>query len=150
MRFAHLLALCLPAFGQTQAVAPVTKAPGDKVTLEISADSQPDRMPVRLKWEVVFPVQLMEMDTDGPEPGSAAKASDKSLECMSRSPYRLVCTLSGGPKPIANGIIAVYHFKIRDKAKAGPTVFKIEKAESTTMDSTVTALNDTDTAVVIQ
>jgi len=144
-----LLVACLPVLGQTPAVS-VTKAPGDKVTLEITADSQPARSPVALKWEVVFPAQLMEMDGDAPEIGSAAMDSGKSLQCIARRPYRYVCTLSGGQKPIANGLIAIYHFKIRATAKPGTTSLRIEKAESTTSDSMKWPLNETEAIAIIK
>jgi len=141
---------CLPVLGQTSDVSHVTKAPGDSVTLEIFAESQPKRAPVALKWEVVFPVQLMEMEGGAPEVGSAAKDSGKSIQCTARRPYAYVCTLSGGQKPIANGLIAIYRFKIRTTAKAVTTNLRIEKAESTTFDSMKWTLNDTEAIVIIK
>jgi hypothetical protein len=150
MKFAYLVIGCLPVLGQTSNVSAVTKAPGDMVTLEISADSQPSRAPVALKWEVVFPVQLMEMEGGAPELGSASMDSAKSIQCTARRPYAFVCTLSGGPKPIGNGLIARYHFKIRATAAAGTTTLKIEKAVATTVDSKVASLNDTEVTVIIK
>ncbi len=150
MRLAYLLVGCLPVLGQTPAISSVTKAPGDKVTLEISANSQPARAPVALKWEVVFPVQLMEMEGDAPEVGSAAEDSGKSIQCTARRPYAYVCTLAGGQKPIADGLIAIYHFRIRATAKAITTNLRIEKVESTTLDSRTWPLNDTEAIVIIK
>src|ERR1700678_1425654 len=126
MRLAYLVVGCLPILGQTSRVSSVTKAPGDKVTLEISADSQPARAPIALKWEVIFPAQLMEMETDAPQLGSAAMDSGKSLQCTSTKPYSSVCVLSGGQKPIGNCPGAIFHFQIRALAKAGPTTLKIQ------------------------
>jgi hypothetical protein len=150
MRLAYLLVVCVPILGQTSRVSPVTKAPGDKVTLEISADSQPERAPIALKWEVIFPAQLMEIETDAPQMGSAAKDSGKSLQCTSTKPYSRVCVLSGGQKPIGNGPVAIYHFQIRATAQAGITSLKIQGAESTTTDSKKWLLNDTEAIVVIR
>ena len=150
MRLAYLVVCCLPVLGQTPQVSTVTKVPGEIVTLEISADSQPARAPVALKWEVVFPPQLMEMEGGGPEVGSAAQDSGKTIECKARRPYAYVCTISGGQKPIADGLIAIYHFKILASAAAGTTTLRIEKAESSTADSRKWALNDTEVTVIIK
>jgi hypothetical protein len=150
MRFVYLLAAYLPVFAQTAAVSPVIKAPGEILTLEISADSQPARAPVALKWEVVFPAQLMEMEGNAPQLGSAAMDLDKTLQCTARKPYAYVCVLSGGQKPIANGTVAVYRFRIRATAAAGTTALKIEKAEGTTSDSKTWTLNETETVVTIR
>jgi hypothetical protein len=149
-RLACLLVACLPALGQTSGVSHVTKAPGEKVTLEISAVSQPGRAPIALKWEVVFPAQLMEMEGGTPEIGSAAKNSGKSLQCTARKPYAYVCILSGGQGPLADGVIAIYHFRIRTTASAGITSLKIENSESTTPDSRKWTLNDTEAIVIIK
>jgi len=150
MRLAYLVVACLPVLGQTSRVSSVTKAPGEKVTLEISADSQAARAPVALKWEVVFPVQLMEMEGDAPEMTSAATDSGKSLQCTARKRYVSVCTLSGGEKAIANGLIAIYHFRIRNTAEAGTTTLRIEHTVATTVDSKVVTLNDTQVTVIIK
>jgi hypothetical protein len=150
MRLAYLVVGCLPILGQTSSVSSVTKAPGDKVTLEISAKSQSAKAPIALKWEVIFPVQLMEMETGAPQAGSAATDSGKSLQCTSTKPYSSVCVLSGGQKLIGNGPVAIYHFQIRAMAKAGPTTLKIQGAQSTTADSKKWLLNNTEAIVVIR
>jgi hypothetical protein len=150
MRFAYLIIACLPVLGESSHVSSVTKAPGEMVTLEISADSQPSRAPVALKWEVVFPAQLMEMEGGVPELGSAATDLGKSIQCTARRPYIYVCTLSGGQKPIGNGLIAIYHFKIRTTAAAGTSSIRIQKAESTTTDSTKWTLNNAEVIVIVK
>jgi hypothetical protein len=147
---AYLVVGCLPVLGQTPHVSTVTKTPGDEVTLEISANSEPGRAPVALKWEVIFPAQVMEMEGSGPELGSAAKDSGKSLQCNARTPYALDCAVSGVQKPIADGLIAIYHFKIRTTAAKGITALRIEKAESTTADSTKWTLNNTEAIVIVK
>jgi hypothetical protein len=103
-----------------------------------------------LKWEVVFPAQLMDMEGKAPQIGKAAKDSGKSLQCTARTTYALVCSVSGGQKPIGNGLIAIYHFKIRPTATKGITALRIEKAESTTADSTKWTLNNSEAIVVIR
>ncbi len=147
MRLACLALGCLPVLGQT---SHVTKAPGDTVMLEISADSQPARAPVALQWEVVFPAQFMDLEGKAPEIGSAARDSGKSLQCTQRTPYAYVCILAGGQQPISNGLIAIYHFKIRTTAASGVIALKIEKAEATTADSMKWTLNNTEAIVIIR
>jgi hypothetical protein len=150
MRLAYLVVGCLPVLGQTSHVSSVNKAPGEKVTLEISANSEPARAPVALKWEVVFPAQLMDMEGGAPEIGSAAMDSGKSLQCTARKQYVYVCILSGGQSPIADGQIAIFHFKIRTTAQAGTTTLWIERAEATTVDSKKWTLKDTEVIVIIK
>jgi hypothetical protein len=150
MRFACLAVGCLPVLGQASQASSVTKAPGEKVTLEIRQDSVSARAPAALKWEVVFPAQLMEMEGDAPEAGSAATESGKTLQCTKLKPYSYACTLSGGQNPIANGLIAIFHFKIRTTAEAGTTAFRIERAVATSVDSKVLTLNDTEATVIIR
>ena len=150
MKLAYLVAVCLPVLGQTSPVSSVTKAPGDQVTLDISTNSQPGKAPVTVKWELVFPAQLMALDVDATETGSAALESRKTLQCTARNPYSYSCSLSGGQKPIANGPIAIFHFRIRTTAELGTTTLRIEKAVATTSDSKILSLNDTQATVIIR
>jgi hypothetical protein len=149
MRLAYLAVVYIPLFGQAPHPSPVIKAPGDKVTLDLSANSQPGRAPVALKWRLIFPVQLMEMDGDA-EVGSAARDSGKSLQCTSHSPYSYDCTLSGGQKAITDGLIAIFHFRIRPKAEAGTATFRMDKVECTTADSKQLNLDDAETTIFIR
>jgi len=149
MKLAHLVAGCLPLLGQAPRVSSVTKAPGEKVRLEIAANSQPGRAPVALKWEVVFPAQLMEMESDA-EAGSAAIDSGKSLQCTPLRSYSYACILSGGQNPIADGPIAIFHFKILTTAAPGTIALRIERVEATTVDSKHWSLNNTEAAVIIR
>jgi hypothetical protein len=149
-RLAYLLFVCLPVLGQTSRVSSVAKAPGDTVTLEISADSEPARAPIALKWAVLFPAELMEIETAAPQMGSAAVDSGKSLRCTVRNPHSCVCILSGGQKPIGDGPIATFHFKIRTTAKKGTASLRIEGGESTTADSKKWLLDNSEVIVIIR
>jgi hypothetical protein len=148
LRLAYLI-ICVPLLAQTSHVSTVTKAPGDKVTLEIAATSQPGRAPVGLKWEIIFPAQLMEIEGDV-EVGSAAMDSGKSLQCTARKPYSYGCILSGGQKPILDGPIAIFHFKIRTTAEPKTTSIKIERAQAITADSKEWSLNNAEASVIIR
>jgi hypothetical protein len=92
----------------------------------------------------------MEMEGDATEIGRAAIDSGKSLQCSARKQYSYVCILSGGQNPIADGPIAIFHFRIRTTAKAGTTTLRIERAEATTVDSKEETLNDTEAIVIIR
>jgi hypothetical protein len=105
------------------------------IKLEISLDSAAARAPTILKWEVVFPAQLLELEGSGPEIGVAAMDSGKSLTCVGGNPYSYTCILSGGKNPVANGPIAIFYFKIRHTASTGTATVRIKKAEAVTLDS---------------
>jgi hypothetical protein len=150
MMLAYLVVACLPVLAQAPRGSSVTKVPGEKVTLDISLDSQPARAPVALTWEVVFPAQLMDMEGDATETGSAAMDSGKKLQCTARKPYAYACVLSGGQNPIANGLIAIFHFRIRTTASAGTTSLRIERARATTVDSKEETLNNTESTIIIR
>jgi hypothetical protein len=147
-RLAHLVAGCVPLLGQTSHLTPV-KAPGDMVTLVITADSQPARAPAGLKWEVLFPAQVIEMQADA-EAGKAAVDSGKSLQCVARRPYLCYCILAGGQNPVADGPIAIFHFKIRTTAAPQTITLRIQRAEAITAESKELSLNDTEAVVVIK
>jgi len=146
---AYLVFVSLIAFAEIPAVSPVVKSPGDTVTLEIAANSQPNRAPITLHFDVVFPTQLMEPEDKG-EVGSAARNSGKSLACRILNPHSYGCVISGGEKPIADGQVAIFHFKVLAAAKPAKTALRIERAVSTTADSKILSLKDTEAAVVIK
>ena len=150
MRLWYLFAACSSLLAQVSAGGPVTKSPGDKVTLKISATSQPARVPVALNWEVVFPAQLMDLESKATETGSAASDSGKSLQCAPRKEYVWSCTLSGGQRPIGDGEIAIFHFIIRSTAQAGKAVLTIDGAEAIMADGKHAPLNKTESVVIIR
>jgi hypothetical protein len=148
MRLAWVVIGCLPVLSQTPDASSVIKTPGDTVTLKISANSDSERAPIELKWDVVYPAQVMDMETDNA--GPAAMDSGKSLQCIARRSYAYVCVLSGGQNPIQDGLVAIYRFKIKPSAQAGVTKLRIENAESTTKESKKWALKSTEAIVVIR
>ena len=145
----YLVFGCFPILAETSATSSVIKSAGEKVTLEIAAKSQPARAPIALHWEVIFPAQLMEMDGDA-ETGSAALTSGKSLRCHARNPHSYACVLSGGGNPIADGQIAIFHFRIRTTAEPGTTTVRIEKVVTGTLDSKILSLDDTEAVITIR
>jgi hypothetical protein len=149
MTLVYLVFGCLPMFAETSATSSVMKSAGERVTLEIAAKSQPTRAPIALHWEVIFPAQLMEMDGDA-EIGSAALTSGKSLQCHAVNPHSYGCVLSGGENPIADGQIAIFHFRIRTTAGPGTTTVRIERVVTGTLDSKVLSLDDTEAVITIR
>lgn len=135
--------------GQLLHVSSVATAPGEKVRIEVSLESHTAKALTAVTWELVFPAELMEREGSGPETGSAARDSGKSLTCAARRPYSYSCTLSGGANPVANGPIAIFYFKIRTTAEAGTTPLRIEKGEAVTVDSKALTLNDAEGKVTI-
>jgi hypothetical protein len=149
MRLALLFAAALPLTAQTPAKPPLTKAPGDPVRLQLFANSLPNRAPLALQWEVVYPAQLMDLEGK-PEAGQAAVDSGKSLECKPRKEYSFVCVLSGGKEPIGDGPIAVFHFRIHPDAIAGKVTLRIQSASARQKDNSDAPLRNTESAFIIR
>jgi hypothetical protein len=147
MRFALLFTAALPLASQPLPV----KAPGDPVTLKIFATSLPDRAPVELKWEVVFPAQLMDLE-GAPEAGAAAVNSGKSLKCerQKQRDYAYACVLSGGNKPIADGQMAAFHFRIRPDATPGRITLTIQRAAAMQKAGFEAPLKNTESSFIIR
>lgn len=130
-------------------VSSVTGAPGDTVRVEILIESPPGKEPVGLEWETVVPAELLELVGDGPEAGRAAADSGKLARCSKQKSYLYVCTVTGGEKPIMNGPIAVFRFKIRADAQSRTTALRIEKVKALTLDRRQSILNGAEGAVSI-
>lgn len=136
--------------GQVFHVSSATGAPGEKVRMEILLASTAARAPATLRWDMVFPAQLLELADDGPEIGGAGMDSGKSLQCTPRKPYSYACILSGGQNPVANGPIAILHFKIRTTAEAGTAAVRIERVQAATVDLKELTLDNAEGIVTIR
>ena len=136
-------ALAGSAVCQALNVSSVSGSPGDKIAIEISLVSNVRESPETLKWETIFPAQLLEA-VGGPEAAVAAKESGKSLTCTQREPYLYVCILAGGQKPIANGAIAKFRFRIRADAHSGTANVRTGKVEAVTRDLKTVNLSGSD------
>jgi hypothetical protein len=149
MRPALLFVAALQLAAQTPAKPPLIKAPGDPVTLQLFANSLPNRAPLALEWEVVYPAQLMDLEGT-PEAGRAAADSGKLLECKPRKEYSLICVLSGGSKPMTDGQIAVFHFRIRPDAIPGKVTLRIQSASARQKDNSDAPLKSTESVFIIR
>lgn len=129
--------------GQALHVSSVSGSPGEEISIEISLTSSAGESPDTLKWETIFPAQLLEM-IGSPEAGSAATDSGKSLTCTQRESYSYICILAGGQKPIANGPIARFAFRIRPDAHPGTAIIRGGKVEAVTRDLKTVKLSGSD------
>ena len=131
--FGVLLALvpCSAAFGQELHVSSSEGKLGETVLIEVSIRSSPEEAPSVLKWEMIYPAQLLELQPE-PESGNAARASEKLLRCAQHQTYSYVCILGGGQKPVQDGPIAIFRFKIRMDAKTGRSAIRIDHIEAIT------------------
>lgn len=129
-----LLGGALSVQAQTLRIGSVSGSSGDGVELSVLMDSPSALIPSVVKWELIFPAQLLEIDGGGPEAGSVARQFGKSLTCRLRQSYAFVCILVGGQQPIRNGPIATFRFKIRDGARTGSSVVRIDQVEAATKD----------------
>jgi hypothetical protein len=130
-------------------VSSVAGVPGEQVSEEVLIQSPPGRELVTLRWRVVVPVQILEFVGDGPDTGRAATESGKVLSCARQKSYVYVCMLSGGEKPIVDGPIAVFHFKIRTDAQPQTTAVRIEKVEAVSSNRRQSTLNSAEGTVTI-
>lgn len=149
MKLAWLLFAALPVVGQTLHLSSVAGAPGGTITVEISLDSSSGVRPVALQWETIFPAQLLEVEGKRFEIGWAARDSGKSVACSERKPYTYICVLAGGQNPIANGPIAIVHFKIRTEARPGTSVVRLVRVEAVTADLKKSVLKEAEGTVSI-
>jgi hypothetical protein len=123
--------------------------PGEKVAVQLFLDSPSGAAPAALKWVMVFPARLLEVEEDGLTLGASANESGKSLTCAPREPYSYICVLAGGQKSIANGPVASFHFKIRADAHPGSALIKIDQVDAVTKDLKTLKLNGTETTVTL-
>jgi PA14 domain len=130
-------------------VSSATGAPGDQVSVEVAMESPLGRDVVHLRWEAVVPSQLLEVMGGGPDNGIAATESGKLLSCSKQKSYMYVCTLAGGQKPIVNGPIAVFHFRIRADAQPRTAVIRIENVEAVMSNQRQFTLGDAEGTVSI-
>jgi hypothetical protein len=139
-----ILFLLVSAAGSAQilSVASVHAVPGEEVRVDISIESPPGKAPLTLKWDTVFPIQLLDLIGDSLEPGKAAKDSDKSITCVKPKPYAYTCIMFGAPKPLANGVIATLHFKLHPDARPGTATVKVQNGEAVAGDLKVFPLKD--------
>lgn len=145
-----LLLTVVSACGQSLQVTPVSGAPGETVTIELSLDAPADRKPSALQWELVYPAQLLELGRPAADPGSAARGSGKTLTCADRNAYTEVCILAGGSDTIPNGSIAAIYLKIRAEAKPGTTTVKFAKVQGVTADLRPLPFKDLDAVITIR
>jgi hypothetical protein len=102
-----------------------------------------------LKWETVFPSQLLDVLGNGLELGKAAKDADKSITCAMQKPYSYTCILFGGLKPFNNGVIATLRVKVHADARPGVTAVRVQNSEGAGDDSKRFLLKDAEGSVDI-
>lgn len=126
--------LAMPIWGQSLRLSSASGYAGDYIALDVSMDAPREQRPSVLKWETIFPAQLLEPDASGPEASEMAKAAGKSITCMLRQTYAYVCILVGGQKPVDSGKVATFRFKIRSRARTGTALVRIDQVEAATAD----------------
>ena len=138
------------ACAQTLTIRPVQTSPGAEFQVEISIASPAGKAPPILKWDTIFPAQLVDLVSNGAEAGKAAKDSGKSIACNRQKPYSYTCILFGGQKPIANGIIATIRFKVHADAPPGKTTVRVQKVDAATMDAKPFTMPDAEAPLEIR
>jgi hypothetical protein len=139
----------LALYGQSLRVSSVAGAPGETIAMEISLDAPAGKAPASLKWETVFPAQLLQVEGNGPSPSTAAKESGKSLTCAPPKAYSYVCILAGGQKPVGNGPIATFRFRIQPGARFGAAAITVEHGQAVSGDAAQLTLTDAEGLITI-
>lgn len=135
--------------GQALRVSDAKGVPGDKIVIEVSIAAQ-DEAPATLKWELIYPAQLLEIEGPGAQIGKAAEEAGKQLVCAPREAYRYVCVLTGGHKPLGNGVIALFPFKIRSDARAGDAIISVGKIDAVTKEAKTLQFKGSDGRIEIE
>ena len=62
-----------------------------------------------MQWDADLPGEALKLEGTGPVAGKAAQAAGKNLTCAPKKtipgPFKWVCILAGGQKPIGNGVV---------------------------------------------
>ena len=135
--------------GQSLKVSSRAAAPGETIAVEISLAAPPGKAPAAVKWETVFPAQLLQVEGDGPTPSVAASELGKSLTCAPPKAYSYVCIVAGGQKPIGNGPIATFRFRIQPEARFGTATITVEHGEAVSGDAAQLTLTDAEGLITI-
>jgi len=88
--------------GQSLHVLSASGKPGESIAIEISLNSIAEESPTTLKWDTIFPAQLLAIESS-PEVGKAGRESGKSITCAQREQYSYACILAGGQKTGSEG-----------------------------------------------
>jgi hypothetical protein len=122
----------------------------------ILLNSPEGKAPVALQWEFRVPTALV-MTAADVTVGQAAESRGKSVVCAAggkgpvpKDGVRYTCILAGGINRIANGPVAVVHYRVESSAQRGRTQVAIESAKGVSLDLKSTAIADTTALITIR
>jgi len=130
-------------------ISSVEGAPGDIVEVPVWIKSAPSSRTVAVDWQMTVPAQVLELAV-APEIGGAAADSGKALRCSTQKGYLYDCEVEGGERPIPDGAIAIFRFKIHTSVESKITVLRIEKAKSIGSDRRRSTLSRAEGTVTIR
>jgi len=119
------------------------------VDIEVSLLPGKGLPPASLKWEVIYPAQLVEF-VSPPLSGAATMDAGKSLACAPGRTYSHLCLVAGGRMPLAGGTVAILHFKIRSDAPPGNCTIRIDHIDAVTSDLKAVKLTGQEGQIEIQ
>ncbi len=126
-----LLAFPPASFGQALRLSSAAARQGESVDIEIALTSPAGNEPQALQWETTIPTARLSFTEDQLQVGVAARNSDKSSTCVTKSnspeTRTLVCILAGGLKTIPNGVIALLRLRILPEAPPGPATVRADR-----------------------
>ena len=121
MRFLLVPLAAAVACAQTLTVSSVMAEPGGKAQVEVSIESRSGEEPLGLQWDLTIPAQALTLE-GLPEAAPQARQAGKSVACSGHwikapATYAYRCLVTGGERPIANGAVAIFSFRVAPHAK---------------------------------
>jgi hypothetical protein len=141
-----------PAAAQTLKFS-TPSARAERVEVELLLHTPAGKEPSTLQWEAIIPLDQVTLVDGFPQVGAAAQAADKIVSCSAKTresdSLTILCLAFGGAKPIGNGVVTRFSFRISSTARKGPAVVRLKRAIAVTADLKRTDIPDTSVAIPI-
>lgn len=122
--------------------------------LQISIRSPAGKEPAALQWEITIPRDQLSFGEPIASPGNSVQADGKSVLCATRAQAATgpacVCVVSGGVSGIRNGLVAVLHLVVTNRASPGHARVAIRHAMAVFQDLTQDPIADVEAHVKIR
>jgi hypothetical protein len=141
-----------PAVAQTLKFS-TPSARAERVDVDLSLQTPAGKEPSTLQWEAILPIGQATLVDGFPQTGAAAQAAGKIVSCSAKTreadSLTILCLAFGGAKPLGNGVVARFSFRISPTARKGPAVVRLKRAIAVTADLKRTDIPDTSVAIPI-
>jgi hypothetical protein len=125
-----------------------------RVDVELSLTSPAGQEPSALQWDTKVPSSQLGLTEGSPQPGPVAQEADKGVSCAMKATkadtQTIVCLVYGGRKPIRNGVVARFSFKIPPQATTGSALILLDNGVAVSADLKRTPIPDTTAIITIR